>query len=62
MKPKWGSAARLRVASGFMEEKNDLNNPNVKGVGHKFLILDHANHAFESSKRKNWHRILTHWV
>jgi hypothetical protein len=26
------------------------------------LIFNHANHAFESSKRKNWPRILTHWV
>ena len=34
----------------------------VKGVRHKFLIFNHANHAFESIKRKNWPRILTHWV
>ena len=35
---------------------------NIIGVRHKLLIFNHANHAFESSKRKNLSRILTHWV
>ena len=36
--------------------------PDIQRGRHKFLISNHANHAFESSKRKNWPRILTHWV
>jgi len=39
-----------------------IDESGVRGVRHKFLIFNHANHAFESIKPKNWPRILTHWV
>lgn len=34
----------------------------VRGVRHKFLMFNHANHAFESIKPKHWPGILTLWV
>jgi hypothetical protein len=34
----------------------------VRGVRHKLLIFNRVKHASEYIKRKNWPRILTHWV
>ena len=34
----------------------------LRGVRHKLLIFNHANHVLESSNRKRWPGILTLWV